>query len=186
MRRIEADRREDGLHFAMEIRLDPDALLLVPLRAAEHADPLGAERGQKDVVQGLVLIRDELVRDLAQAVQRLLRSQAVRPGVGEPGLDLLQQARGADLEELVEVRRRDREEPQPLEQRHARVLRLLDDAAVELEERELAVEVEVRIGDRGAGGRRLLAGYDGESFRHGIGPCVTTGDPAVYDGLKRW
>ena len=59
------------------------------------------------------------------------------------GAELLQllQARDADLEELVEVARGDAEELQPLEQRHGLVERLREHALVELEQRQLAVDV---------------------------------------------
>ena len=57
-----------------------------------------------------------------------------------PRLDLLLQAGDADLEELVQVRRNDGEEAQPLEQRHRIVGRLRQHAAVELEQAQLPVE----------------------------------------------
>ena len=62
------------------------------------------------------------------------------PARGRAELDLLLQARDADLEELVEVRRDDAEEAQPLEQRHRLVLGLREHAAVEFERLQLAVE----------------------------------------------
>src|SRR5208282_3997088 len=49
-----------------------------------------------------------------------------------------------DLEELVEVVRVDRQEAQALEQRHGRVLGEVQDPLVELEERQLPVDVIVR------------------------------------------
>ena len=67
------------------------------------------------------------------------------PAVGRAGdlagLDLLAQAGDPDLEELVEVAREDGQELDPLEQRVALVARLVQDARVELEPRQLAVEV---------------------------------------------
>ena len=54
------------------------------------------------------------------------------------------QAGHANLEELVEVRRRDAEELEALEQRHARVHRLLQHAQIERKLRQLAVDVVVR------------------------------------------
>ena len=46
----------------------------------------------------------------------------------------------ADFEEFVEVAREDAEESQPLEQRHVRILGQRQDATVECELRQLAVE----------------------------------------------
>jgi hypothetical protein len=51
----------------------------------------------------------------------------------------------ADHEELVEVRAEDGEELHPFEERHARVLRLLEHAPVELEPRQLAADERVRV-----------------------------------------
>ena len=83
------------------------------------------------------------------------------------GLHLLAQAGHPDLEELVEVAREDGQELHPFEQRIALVARLVEDAGVELEPGQLAVQVgegDLRAagatgtrGDRGAGG---CAGFD--------------------------
>ena len=58
-----------------------------------------------------------------------------------PGRDLLLEPGDADLEELVEVAGEDGQEAHPLQQRVALVLRLEQDARVELEPRQLAVDV---------------------------------------------
>src|SRR5438067_514877 len=73
--------------------------------------------------------------------RRMTRGGArVRPGVVQPELDALLQAGDADLEELVQVRRHDGDEAQPLERRHRLVGRLREHAAVEGEDAELAVD----------------------------------------------
>ena len=63
-----------------------------------------------------------------------------------PGAELQQllEARDADLEELIEVARGDGQEAQPLEQRHGFIERLGQHALVELQQRQLAVDVEIR------------------------------------------
>ena len=68
------------------------------------------------------------------------------------GLDLLLERRDPDHEELVEVGPVDRDELEPLEQRVALVERLFEDAVVELQPRELAVDVQRRIVERRCGG----------------------------------
>ena len=71
-------------------------------------------------------------------------SAGVRPSgarVTAAGLDLLAQAGDADLEELVEVAREDRQELDPLEQWVPGVARFVQDPRVELQPRQLAVEV---------------------------------------------
>ena len=109
------------------------------------ADAFPGQLGQQHLVQQPVLRLDE--RTHAGDDQRVdLRGiLAVGPGLVDVELDLLLQARHADLDELVEVGRNDTQEPQPLQQRHALVRRLGQHAPVELEEAELAVE-EVGVG----------------------------------------
>ncbi len=55
------------------------------------------------------------------------------------------EAGDADLEELVEVRRADRQEPKPLEQRIRRVTRLFEHPLVEIQPAQLAVDEPARI-----------------------------------------
>ena len=67
------------------------------------------------------------------------------PAVWSPGPDAALQRRHADHEELVQVRAEDGEELHALEQRHARILRLLEHAPVELEPGQLAVDERVGV-----------------------------------------
>ena len=62
----------------------------------------------------------------------------------DAGFDLIVDAGDADHEELVEVGDEDRQELQPLDQRHRLVLGELEHAIVEVEPRQLAVEVQLR------------------------------------------
>jgi len=66
--------------------------------------------------------------------------------------DLLLDPRHADLEELVEVARHDAQEAQALEQRHRPVRRLRQHPALELQERQFAV-------DEVIGGELLLTAW---------------------------
>ena len=70
-----------------------------------------------------------------------------------PGLPRVLEVRDAHHEELVEVRLPDRAELDPLEQRNVLVLGQLEDAVVELEPGELAVEVEGGVVERRRFGR---------------------------------
>ncbi len=74
----------------------------------------------------------------------LVRGEAVRGQLADFTRELLLEARHADHEELVEVRRDDGVELEPLEERDALVLGLGQDARVELDPGELAVQVEER------------------------------------------
>src|SRR3546814_7408621 len=65
----------------------------------------------------------------------------------------------SDLEELVEVGARDAQEAQALEQRHRPVARLGEDAEVEVQLRQLAVEVQGRDEQSVVGARLRHGGY---------------------------
>ncbi len=78
-------------------------------------------------------------------LRKLLRRRAaVGRDRGDAGLGLADQSGDAHRIELVEVGRADRDEAQPLQQRVARVLRLLDHAVVEVEPGQFAVDEPVR------------------------------------------
>ena len=135
---VDGERREDREDLVVE----PPPERLVVLRdvvVVEDRDALGPQlladaRPDRGVVRRQLPDADADLRQLlggGHAVGRLVR----RAGLGlppEPG--------HADLEELVEVGREDREELHPLEQGIARVTRLVEHARVELDPRQLAVE----------------------------------------------
>ena len=145
MRRIEADGREDGFELAMEEVREPLAFAvraIAPLRALAKANALRVEEREQHVVEDAVLLVHHFVRRLGDAPQLLRRREVVRPALGRPERPLLLQAGDADLEELVENRTGDAQEPQPLEERHVLALGEVEHAAVELQLRQLAVDVQ--------------------------------------------
>ena len=89
------------------------------------------------------------VHELAHASGHGGRRLGGRQAVGAPapttGVDSALQRGHAHHEELVQVRAEDREELHPLQQRHARILGLLEHAPVELEPRQLAVDERARV-----------------------------------------
>ncbi len=109
------------------------------------------------------------IRPCARAWIRL-QLLARRPPVGaqrrHPRLGLPDQPGHAHAEEFVEVAGADRQEPQPLQQRMALVLRLLHDPVIEVEPGQLAIDEPVRAvrrHDRGFGRRQFP---DGAYLRH--------------------
>ena len=88
------------------------------------------------------------MRRLLLLVLALLVSGPVRAE-----LDLRLQTCDADLEELVDVAAGDAQEAQPLEQRHRVVLGLGEDATIEFELAQLAIEQQARLA---VGGGRVL------------------------------
>ena len=67
--------------------------------------------------------------------------QPIGAGLIRAELDPLLEAGDADLEELIEIVRRDAQELEPLEQRHFLVERLREHALVEFEQRQFAIDV---------------------------------------------
>ena len=140
MRRVETDGRQYRHHLAQEKILDPGLLRFIPVRAAQELDALLRQGGNEFFVEQLVLPGDELVRRRVQTLEDLRGLQAVRPGREATQLGLLFQPRNADLEELIQVAADDAQVSQPLQQRNRRVFRLRQDATVEFEQAELAVQ----------------------------------------------
>ena len=96
-----------------------------------RADPVGPlPLGPAEQLAGPLANRDEL----------LDRRAAVRGQLADAGVGLLVELGDAHLVELVEVRREDREELHPLEERERLVLGELQDAGVEIQPRQVAVE----------------------------------------------
>src|SRR5690606_35070323 len=107
------ERRQHRHDLFLEIGVEPAALGRRPAVPRQEADSLALERGQQRLVQQLVLAADERQRAGAYLVEKLARRQAIRPRGRGVDLQPLLEGGDADLEELVEVRRRDTEEAQP-------------------------------------------------------------------------
>ena len=99
----------------------------------------------------------------AHGIQRHARRRHLRS-------QLLLETGDADLEVLVEIAAEDAKKTQPLEQRHVGVLRQRENAAIECEERQLAIDRR-RIGSghrrRSRRRRRRCSGGVGRRVRHG-------------------
>ena len=139
-RRIEAQRAQHRLHLLHEAALEPGVRVGVPVGASEQFDALGVQRAEQHVVEHAVLIVDQRARARVNRCQLLGDAERVGRGLRGTELQQLLEPGDPDLEELVEVRGADAQEPQPLEQRHARVLRLGQHPGVELQRRQLAVD----------------------------------------------
>ncbi len=137
MRRVEAQRRERGRDVTLEIFARLVALgwrKLVPRRQL-HAMPH----------QALAQLGEALGAAQQQRIQRIAQPMDVRVEFlddGEVAAGIGAGAHGTDAlhEELVEVRSEDRQELEPLEQRHALVDGFRQDPAVEFEPAEVPVE----------------------------------------------
>ena len=119
-----------------------------------HADAVLGESGRNVVFPKRVFGRDHFVRGALDGVECLSRAQAVRADVARLALDLLFDARDANFEKLVQVRTENGQELDAFDQRLGRILRFLQNAPVEFEPAQLAINEIFRRGK--AGGRRCL------------------------------
>jgi len=114
----------------------------------------GSISSQPDLVEeDRGLAPHQLLGDLVDLLEDLPRFESRRRADSQPGRDAALEAGDPDHEELVEVVAEDRQELDALEQRHVLVHGELQDALVELQPGELALEEAVggeRRGVRGA------------------------------------
>ena len=164
VRRVDGQRREDREHLLVEVRRQPRAFVVVELRPRHHDDALVGERGAHRLHEHLGVPAGDLLGALADAAQLLARRQPVGRANRQSHLVAALEAGDAHHVELVEIRREDRQELGPLQQRQRRVGGQREHAGVEVQPAQFAVEVAV-VGQglglrrvdrvRGGGGRRL-------------------------------
>ena len=128
--------REDLL----EVALAQLGVLLGDLRVVDDRDALRGEPAAK-VADEERVIEDEAGDPLADGGELLGRGAPVGRVLGAAGRHLLHESRHPHLEELVQVGREDGQELGPLEEGVPLVPRLVQDAGIEVEPGQLAVDV---------------------------------------------
>ena len=104
-----------------------------------------AEHSEVPLAHSLYLrFVDEPLRGRGDFGKGLRRRHVVGPAGRRRDLDALLQAGDANLEEFIEIGRRDAEKLEALEQRQPAVFGLAEDAPIELDLRQLAVDVVLR------------------------------------------
>jgi len=121
-----------------------DELLVVERVRVEQPHRDGRKPRAQVVLERVVLARHELVEAAPERVEDLAGRAAVGAAHVHARVDLALEPRDPDHEELVQVRAEDREELEPLEERHVGVERLLEHALVEVEPGELPAPVALR------------------------------------------
>ena len=164
MARIDRERREHRKNFLLKIAARPGGALRVQLIHVMDEDIVLAQERLDLLVPERVLLRHHLMHDALDRFKGRGRAHPIGSDVARLARDLLLDAGDANLEKLIEVRADDPEELDPFEQRLGRVLRFLQDAAVELEPAQLAVDEIFRIG-KIAFGRHFVR----RRHRHDIG-----------------
>ncbi len=149
---VERERCQHRRDLALKIAGQERRQLLRVLSRLEELDAVGRELGAKRIGPASGLLIEHLPRPRANQRQLLLGRQAVGRDVLALGPHLFLQDRNANHEELVEVGPDDGEELDAFEQGMASIPRLVEDALVEGQPAELAVEVK-RRGVEGRSGR---------------------------------
>ena len=117
-RRVQSQGAEHGLDLVPEIVGQPRGLGLGPHFGGDEHDAVLREFGHEHIVQQLILLIDQAHGTSANRLQLFGHRQSVRAALHCAGLQQLFQAGDPDLEEFVQVRTRDAEESDPLEQRN--------------------------------------------------------------------
>ena len=99
------------------------------------------ERGEQLLAQELVSRVDQAADGGADGIQGFRRTPAIQTRLLDAVLDLLQQARHAHHEELVDVGAENRQKFDAFKQRVAAVASLFEHAPLELQVAEFAIEV---------------------------------------------
>ena len=133
------ERREDREDL-LEVSLSQAGVVLRDRSVPDDRHAMGREAGA-DLAGKAAVLGDQVLDAIADDGQLLGSGPAVGGELRAPGGDLLHQSGDTDLEELIEVGREDRQELGPLQEWVALIPRLVKDARVEVQPRELAVDV---------------------------------------------
>ena len=128
------------------------------LLGLDDEDARRCHLGLESAPAGL-LIADEDGGEAVDLGELLGGRQAVLARLHDAGVDLSVEARDAHHVEFIEVGGGDGQKAQALEQRVAEIVRLLQDAAIELQPGQLAIEIARRTSGRCRGRRRLDRGF---------------------------
>ncbi len=140
--RVDRDGGQDREDFVVKARVQACERLGVEVIWLDEDDPRVGQRRGRRFASSRALRGDELVHPCRDGRQLLGDGHPVRRCLVHLAGELLLEAREADHEELVEVARYDRVKLQPLEQRNRLAVGLGQAAGVELEPRELSVQIE--------------------------------------------
>ena len=165
MRRVYGQRREHREDLVPEHPVQPLLLLTVELVPADDGDALLDQGGPHLVLEHAGMHRHQVVGDHRDLLENLTRFQTGGGAHGQAGRDTALEPGHPDHEELVQVAGEDRQITGALQQRFRVVGGQLQDALVELQPGDLALqEAVVREHLRQVLGG--LVGYSGR-YRHG-------------------
>src|ERR1700694_1470553 len=130
------------------------------------------------------MTRHHLTDTCADGAELLARGHTIGRALGDAKHNLLFQAADANLEELVEITAEDGKKLRALQKRRGRVLGERQDAVVEVEPAELAIDQLAELVRHGDGLFEWLDGFEREG-RGAVRPSVRRG-PAGLSGSVSW
>ena len=140
--RVDRERGQHREDRGLEELGKPGAVGLGQALGVYHPDPGGAQPRQHVLGQQAILLGQLRLGLLPDEAQLVVSADAIGTSSGaEARANLLLEARHADLEEVVEVLAEDGQELRPFQEGQRGIRGQGEDAGVELEPRELAVEV---------------------------------------------
>ena len=171
MRGINRQRREHGAQLRAVKIFQPVQVRLLQVGKVQEADAVLGKRRFEFVLPAAVLADHHAADALRHGLENLGGRAAVHRALGRVAFDLLLEAGDAHLEKLVEVRAADAEEFQAFEQGIRRIQRLVEDALVEFQPAQLAVEEMFRFENR-------VRHKMGETARH-VAAAITSGKVTI-------
>jgi len=151
VRRIERERRQNRKNLFAELRVEPGAIRIRQFLRFQNRNP-GIAQFDTQGRPHFLLVADQIRRQLVDPDDLLGRRQAVFAGRSDFRRDHAFQAGDPHHVEFIEVRRRNRHKPKPLQQGMARVLGLFEHPPIEGEPGQFPVDkASGRIGGDGKG-----------------------------------
>ena len=145
MGRIDGERRQDRKDVQQEMIFEPFAFSFADLAAVDDGES-GGGKVDAQIAPAFELLLDQQHDALADFLKLLGRGHALLGRRQHASTDLTAQTRDAHHEELVEIVSGDRDEAQLLEQRVIAIGGFFEDAAVEFEPGEFAIDEAMRRG----------------------------------------
>jgi len=139
---VERKGRDHGQHLIDKIGAQAILFFDRELAVMEDFDACRRQFGLDRLVEIAPLFLEHGQRAGAQGGKGLCRRPAVRGPAGHASGKLVFQPRDANHEELIEIGAEDRQEFDAFEQRVARVVGFIQDAAIEFEPAQLPIQIE--------------------------------------------
>src|SRR5206468_5587100 len=137
---IHSQWREHWKNFLQKITVRPRRAFCRQLRDFAHVNPVLRQLRQQFIFPKRILRRNQVTHRFLDAIEYFRGAQPVRPNVARLALNLLFDSGDANLEELVQIRTDDGEKLNQLDERLPLILLFFQNAAVELEPAQLAVD----------------------------------------------